>query len=182
MNGIVHTLTDVDIADLAQQQRPDGEEASSSLKLEEARFSRIDRPVLCDTSLGRLRVLVPESRQRQIFDAIHGLAHPSGKVTLAIISRAYAWRNMGARHPAMGKAVPGLQRKQGGDPREASGTTDSGADSEIRPCAYRHRGAIPSRPRLKHLLTMVDRTTRWPEAIPIADTTVDTVLHAFLGS
>ena len=29
---------------------------------------------------------------------------------------------------------------------------------------------------------MVDRTTRWPEAVPIADTTADTVLQVFLGS
>ena len=32
----------------------------------------------------------------------------------------------------------------------------------------------------KYLLTMIDRTTRWPEAVPLADTTADTVLQAFL--
>ena len=32
----------------------------------------------------------------------------------------------------------------------------------------------------KYLLTMIDRTTRWPEAVPIADTMADTVLKAFL--
>ena len=31
-----------------------------------------------------------------------------------------------------------------------------------------------------HLLTIVDRTTRWPEAISITDTTADTVVQAFI--
>ena len=31
----------------------------------------------------------------------------------------------------------------------------------------------------KYLLTMIDRTTRWPEAVPVADTTADTVVQTF---
>ena len=31
-----------------------------------------------------------------------------------------------------------------------------------------------------YLLTIVDRTTRWPEAVPIAETTADTVVQAFI--
>ena len=34
----------------------------------------------------------------------------------------------------------------------------------------------------KYLLTIIDRTTRWPDAVPIADTTAETVLQAFLDS
>ena len=94
VNAIVHTLADVDLADLAEQQRPAHEEPPSSLKKEEALFARVDRTVLCDTSLGRHLVLVPESWRCQIFDAIHGLSPPSGKATLAIVSKSCAWRNM----------------------------------------------------------------------------------------
>ena len=32
----------------------------------------------------------------------------------------------------------------------------------------------------KYLLTVIDRTTRWPEAVPIADTAAETILQAFL--
>ena len=43
-------------------------------------------------------------------------------------------------------------------------------------------GPFSSDQDLKYLLTMIDRTTRWPEVVPIADTTADTILQAFLGS
>ena len=34
----------------------------------------------------------------------------------------------------------------------------------------------------KYILTMVDRTTRWPEATPIPDTTAETVLQSFIAT
>ena len=34
--------------------------------------------LLCDISLGYPRVLVPHHLRRQVFDSVHGLAHPSG--------------------------------------------------------------------------------------------------------
>ena len=34
----------------------------------------------------------------------------------------------------------------------------------------------------KYILTMVDRTTRWPEAVPITDASADSVLEAFIGN
>ena len=43
-------------------------------------------------------------------------------------------------------------------------------------------GPFPSDRGYRHLLTMVDRTTRWPEAVPIGDTTTEAVLQAFLDN
>ena len=57
--AIVHSLTDVDLAALASDQRIISEEQSSSLPLENVQFPGIDGTVVCDTSLGRPQVLVP---------------------------------------------------------------------------------------------------------------------------
>ena len=41
---------------------------------------------------------------------------------------------------------------------------------------------FPSDQGFRYVLTMMDRTTSWPEAVPLAETTADTILQAFIGS
>ena len=91
MHSVAHTLTDVDLSALAKDQLPPAEEQPSSLRLEYKSFPGVEHSVVCDTSISTPRVLVPAVRRRAIFDAIHNLAHPSGKATLAIMSRSYVW-------------------------------------------------------------------------------------------
>ena len=88
VHAVTHSLSDVDLAELAREQTPLVEEPSSSLSLKQVSFSGVDRLVVCDTSIGRPRVLVPEARRRAIFEAIHSMAHPSGKATLAIVAKS----------------------------------------------------------------------------------------------
>ena len=45
--------------------------------------------LLCDFSLGYPRVLVPAHLRRQVFNSVHGLAHPSGRTTNALISQRF---------------------------------------------------------------------------------------------
>ena len=43
-------------------------------------------------------------------------------------------------------------------------------------------GPLPPSRGFTHLLTMVDRTTRWPEAVPLLSTSSAEVARAFLGT
>ena len=94
VHSVTHALADVDLASLVQDQPPIDREPTPAFRLAHVRFPGVEQEVVCDTSLGRPRVLVPEGRRRAIFEAIHRLAHPSGKATMAIVARSYAWRGM----------------------------------------------------------------------------------------
>ena len=43
-------------------------------------------------------------------------------------------------------------------------------------------GPFPREQDRRYVLTMIDRTTRWPEAVPIANATADKILLAFLNT
>ena len=43
-------------------------------------------------------------------------------------------------------------------------------------------GPLPPSQGFTHVLTMVDRTTRWPEAVPLSATTSADVARAFLSA
>ena len=79
--AIAHRLTDVDLESLAASQLEDSDcqagAADTSLKLRRVRLPGVNADLLCDTSLGRPRVLVPEPWKRKFFSTVHQLAHPS---------------------------------------------------------------------------------------------------------
>jgi cleavage and polyadenylation specificity factor subunit 1 len=48
--------------------------------------------MLCDTSTGVLRPLVPSEQRRAVFEAMHGLSHPGVRASRRIISSRFVWR------------------------------------------------------------------------------------------
>ena len=68
----------------AQQQDPEVQAyhtTASKLQGEDVPFGTDGAPLLCDTSTRRAWPIVPADWRCQVFDSIHGLAHPSIRTT-----------------------------------------------------------------------------------------------------
>ena len=166
VHAISHELSDISLADLAADQPSIKEETHSSV----------------NGSNGMPRVLVPEVHRRLIFKAIHNLAHPSGRATLAIVSRTYVWPRMRSDILCWSRQCHAC-----GVSKIACHTKPPVLPIPIPEKGFEHVhvdivGPFPPDRGYRHLLTMMDRTTRWPEAVPITDTTAETIVQSFLDN
>lgn len=84
--------------ELADEQQKDQElqtllKSKTSLNLKKLRLDDGDKTVYCDV-IDEIRIYVPTSLRRRIFDVTHKVSHPSGRTTRKMITRKFVWPNM----------------------------------------------------------------------------------------
>jgi cleavage and polyadenylation specificity factor subunit 1 len=137
--------------------------------------------ILCDTADGRIRPLVPADMRKEVFLAVHGLAHPGTRATRRLQSSRYVWRGCAADVTRWCRECVGCAR----------GKTSTHVQTPIEPiqvptCKFQHVhgdlvGPLPtSAAGHSYLLTCIDRTSRWPEAVPLASITAEKCADAFV--
>ena len=165
----------------AQQTDPSQDGATQSLTLSRIPLPACDVTLLCDTSTGTPRPLVPPQFRRQVFDTLHSLSHPVVRATQRLISYRYVW-------PGMNKEVREwtrtcLQCQRAKIQHHTSTPIGQFPPPDAR-FAHVHIdlvGPLPPCKGFTYLLTCVDRFTRWPEVIPLTDMTAASVAQAFLS-
>ena len=73
--------------------------ATTSLVICDVPLGNNGELICCDISTGRPRPLVPDTWQRTVFEAVHGLSHPSIRTTKKMVAAKFVW--------------PGLQKQVG---------------------------------------------------------------------
>jgi transposase InsO family protein len=173
----------LDWADIARDQEDDpsleGLKKDSALKLEEVTMG--GHNVWCDVSAGVIRPVIPIGHRERVFSHVHGLAHPGTRATVRLLSQRYVWRGMAKDATAWCRQCEACQR--------AKVTTHVQTAVEKIPIpthrfSHVHVDLVgpwpPSPSGHTHLLTIIDRSTRWFEAIPLSDTATEPVLDAFV--
>jgi len=180
----VSTLGGVDLIALAKAQQ--GCQATAELQQSPSlRVSPLDiggESLLCDFSTGIPRPLVPPFFQKQVFTAVHSLSHPGIKATRRLICSRWLWKKMSADISTWCRdCQPCSRSKVISQPHVA-----------VQPIPIPGRrfshvhidlvGPLPmSSEGFSHILTIVDRSSRWIEAIPLSSTTAAAVADAFLA-
>lgn len=168
---------------LAQMNDPDLTRLRSdtSLHLEKVPLALSeDISIICDTSTGVQRPYVPGSFRRAIFDCLHSMSHPGIRATQRLITSRFVWPNINSDVRRWARTCLQCQRSKIHRHTTAPLATFATPDARFDQVHIDLVGPLPPSNGCVYLLTCVDRFTRWPEAIPIPESTAATVARAFV--
>ena len=130
--------------------------------------------LLCDISTGQPRPVVPLTWRRKLFDVVHGLSHPSVRATRQLMAEKFVWHGLQKQVGAWAKACIACQASKVQQHVRAPLGSFQAPQRRFDHIHVDLVGPLPPSKGYTHLLTIVDRFTRWPEAIPLTETTTIT--------
>lgn len=184
VNAIDSPTSPWSLEELAEEQKKDNElnclQPSSTLK--PVRLSPGSPRLVCDTSHSSIRPYVPLPLRKRVFDLYHNLSHPGIKGTKKLITQRYFWptATKDISHwvtTCMACQTSKVNRHTKVAPMQIEMPTTRFSHVHIDLV-----GPLPPSQGNFYLLTMVDRFTRWPEAVPLPDQKAETVADAFINA
>jgi len=176
-------LPDLDYKQLAEDQEMSEEieafkKSDSSLQLQKVLHDGCS--LLCDLSTGNPRPVIPPNWTKRVFDICHNLSHAGHRPTMRAISTRFVWPGMKANirqwcrncHPCQVSKIQRhvqapLQQRQLPDRRFGSLHVDI-------------VGPLPESEGMRYLFTVIDRFTKWAEAIPMPEMKTENCVKAFI--
>ncbi|KAK9885262.1 hypothetical protein WA026_010760 [Henosepilachna vigintioctopunctata] len=184
LSRIEELHTSVDYEALAKSQQTDDELANliehetSSLKLRLIKIPGTTHELWCDVTKSAPRPYVTTSFRKIAFDSVHRFSHPGVKATTKLLTERYVWHSIKKDSKKWTQTCVECQRSK--ITRHVKSAVGTFAPPSSR-FEHVHLDIVvmPLSEGYRYCLTMIDRFSRWPEAIPLRDQEAPTVARVF---
>ena len=184
----VRVPTEFSLIELAQYQTEDEEikalitDPECSLNIRKIQWGPEHTSVYCDMTGETLRPVIPSPLRERVFNLFHHPAHPSAKVTDRVIRKRYVWPSMRRDISDWCKACPECQQSKVSRHNRLLPSSFSAPDGRFRHVHMDIVGPLPISNGFKYCLTVIDRFSRWPEAVPLQNIEAPSVCRAFFDN
>ena len=114
--------------------------------------------------------MVPQDYKRHVFDVLHSISHPGQKATVKLISQKFVWHGLKKQVGQWSKECLSCQRSKVHTHIKAPLQNFTVPEKRFSHIHMDLVGPLQPSAGYTHLLTIVDRTTRWLEVIPHRET------------
>lgn len=174
----------IDFVLLAEKQE-DNEElfqlmTKSNFKFEKIPIVGSDKFILCDVSTGVPRPFVPDEFRRQIFNSCHELSHPGIRSTCKLVRKKFLWKSMNKDVRMWAQSCAACQKSKVSKHVKSPVGVYPLVSSRFSEVHLDIVGRLPVSENKQYCITLIDRFTRWPEAIPTEDCKAKTVAEVIV--
>ena len=145
--------------------------SASSLQLQLLPFRGLH--LWCDVGTGTPRPWIPSSFRRKIFSLLHDIYHPGARTTIRDVSARYVWPGMRSDLRDWSRQCSSCQRSKISRHVHSPLHRRPPPDRRFGSLHVDLVGPLPESRGHRYLFTVIDRYTRWMEAIPLQTMTAE---------
>lgn len=138
--------------------------------------------IICDQSLGKSRPFIPHKWRQTVFKGFHNLSHPGIKASVKLLTDKVIWSSIKRDVKLMAQNCIECQKAKVHKHTKSGIGIYPSTKERFAEIHIDIVGPLPLSHGQQYVVTMIDRYTRWAEAIPTADIIASTVAFAIYSS